>query len=151
MAHIATTDVQPWFETTKMAISSLDADRESQISSQVFGRLALVFPTEVLTWIDTNTTPQLVKSIISMLYAGWLYDTTYSENPDDNGYADRLRANAQTLIDGIVEGTTILTDVPSAPDVSAPEFFPTDASTAACPTDDNPSDGPMKFTMGKVF
>lgn len=151
MAHIATTDVQAWFELTKMTVSSVDAAREDQISSQVLSQIGNLYPDQVLTWIDTTTTPKLVKSIISMMYAGWMYDTQYSENPDDNTYADRLRAQAQNLIEGIMSGAIALLDVPTLPDETGALFFPNDVSSANCPTWDNPSDGPEAFRMGKVF
>ena len=150
-AHISLAEAQAWLESTKLTLSTLDDAIEVQISSQVLSRLAAAYPVDVLTWVSAATTPQLVRSIISMFYAGWCYDRQYSENPDDNSYADRLRAWAEQLLMGIIGGIIDIPEVPGLPTIGEPVFFPTDASSAACPTSTNPSDGGPKFLMGKVF
>jgi len=88
-----------------------------------------------------------------MMYAGWHYDVTYSENPEENSFADRLRATAQELIEGIISGAIDLVEVPGLPTISQPAFYPTDASSApdAFPTLADPSAGPASFSMGKIF
>jgi hypothetical protein len=150
-ARISLAEAQAWLEQTKLVLPLLDASMEAQISSQILGRLSVAYPVEVVTWTTEANTPQLVRSIISMFYAGWFYDRQYSENPEDNSYADRLRAWAEQLLMGLIEGTIDIPEVPGQPAIGEPVFFPTDASSAACPTSDNPSDGGPKFLMGKVF
>jgi hypothetical protein len=150
-ARISLAEAQTWLEQTKLTLSTLDAAMEAQISAQILSRLAAAYPTDVLTWTTETNTPPLVRSIISMFYAGWSYDRQYSENPEDNSYADRLRAWAEQLLTGILEGTIDIPEVPGLPTIGEPAFFPTDASSANEPTDDNPSDGGPKFLMGKVF
>lgn len=153
MAHITVAEAQAWLETTKLTLSSIDTSREAQIASQVIARVVSAYPEAAPTWTDTTTTPRLIRSIIAMMYTGWLYDTTYSENPEDNAYADRLRAAAETLIAGIVEGTIDIEEVPGLPTIGQPVFYPTDASSApdAKPTEADPSAGPALFSMGKIF
>jgi hypothetical protein len=150
-ARISLAEAQAWLEQTKLVLPSLDASMEAQISSQILGRLSAAYPAEVATWTTEANTPQLVRSIISMFYAGWFYDRQYSENPEDNSYADRLRAWAEQLLMGLLEGTIDIPEVPGQPAIGEPAFFPTDTSSANEPTDDNPSDGGPKFLMGKVF
>jgi hypothetical protein len=101
--------------------------------------------------VDANTTPKLVRKIIAMYYCGWAYDRQYSETSDSNDYADRLRAMADSLIEGLISGSIDLIEIPGMPPTSEPEFFPTDVSSANLPSMEFPSDGPPKFTMGKVF
>jgi hypothetical protein len=68
-----------------------------------------------------------------MQYAAWYYDKVYSQDDagGGNSYADRLRLRADTLVAGILDGTLdIGTDAtPLDTNVSAPDFFPNDASS----------------------
>lgn len=149
--HVALAEVQAWLEPTKLTLGSLDTNMEAQISAQILARVVSAYPLNVASWVDETTTPALIRSIISMYYAGWFYDKMYSENPEENSYADRLRASADMLIKGIIDGSIDIIEVPGLPTIGEPAFFPTDASSAACPTWENPSDGGPKFLMGKVF
>lgn len=153
MGHIGIAEVQAWLEPTKLTLTSIEASREAQIAAQVIARVVSVYPDAAPTWIDEATTPTLIRSVIAMMYAGWYYDTQYSENPEDNAYADRLRKAADDLIAGIIAGSIDIVEVPGPPPTSGPVFYPTDASSApdAYPTFDDPSAGPAAFSMGKVF
>jgi len=147
MSRIAVTDAQGWVEGTKLTISTLDTKLSDQIETEVLGRLS-AFPTS--TWIDTTSTPALVKVIIAKMYVAWLYDRQYSEDIEaGNNYADRLKQNAEMLMEGLIDGTIQL---PGVPDVAGtPAYYPTDASSAMDPTFDDPSLGPAAFSMGMIF
>lgn len=149
--HITLAEVQAWLERTKLTLTSLDDSMEAQVASKVLARVASAYPTQVSSWVDYLTTPTLLRSIMAMQYAGWFYDRQYSENPEDNSYADRLRAEAESLLVGIIDGTVDVPEVPGLPEITNPEFYPTDASSAARPTWEDPSLGPAKFSMGKIF
>jgi len=149
--HITLAEAQAWLETTKLSLPKLDDELEDQIATMVFGRLVIVYPDAVVTWVDAPSTPKLVRKIIAMYYAGWYYDRQYSETADSNDYADRLRKMADDLIEGLISGAIDIIEIPGMPPTSEPEFFPTDVSSANLPSDMFPSDGPPKFTMGKVF
>lgn len=153
MGHITVAEVQSWLEETKLTLTSISTEREAQIAAQVIARVVSAYPEAAPTWIDEATTPRLIRSIIAMMYAGWYYDTQYSENPDDNTYADRLRKAADDLIAGIIAGTIDITEVEGLPTIGQPVFYPTDASSApdAKPTLEDPSAGPPMFSIGKVF
>lgn len=153
MAHVTLLEVQAWLEGTKLTLSSLEAELEDEISQQVLSRLAMAYPNEYVAWTNETTTPKLVRSVIAMKYAGWYYDRQYSENPEDNSYADRLRTEAQNLLDGIVAGTIDILEVAGLPTIGEPLFYPTDVSSApdAVPSDTDPSAGPAAFSMGKIF
>jgi hypothetical protein len=150
-AHIAVTDANAWLEATKLSLSTIDAELESQVSLQIFARLAPVFNTA--SWADVNTTPKLVKSIVAMYYTAAIYDRAYSDDSDtSSNYAATLRGLADANIAGLLSGTLVLTEDPAAnSDSGKPVFFPNDLSSANAATVDNPSDGGPAFTMGSVF
>lgn len=151
MTHITLKEAQAWLETTKLSLSQLDADLESQVATMVIGKLVTIYPVDALTWVDATTTPSIVRKIISMYYCGWYYDRQYSETSDSNDYANRLRRMADDLLDGLIDGSIDIIEIPGMPPTSEPEFFPTDVSSANCPSVEFPSDGPPKFTMGQIF
>lgn len=149
MARIVLADAQGWVEPTKLTLSSLDSALLNQIEGEVLARLATVYDTS--TWLDDLTTPLVVKVIIAKTYAAWLYDRQYSENQTSgNDYAAMLRANAEMLITGLIDGTIDIPGV-SAIGSGVPSYYPNDASSLLEPTADDPSLGPAKFSMGKVF
>lgn len=149
MARITLADAQGWAENTKLPLPSLDVSLLGQIETEVLSRVGSA--TSTTTWIDELSTPSLIKVIIAKTYVAWIYDRAYSENQTDgNEYAAMLRANAELLIAGILDGTI---DIPGA-EVSgsgSPAYYPNDASSALEPTPDDPSLGPAKFSMGKMF
>lgn len=161
MAHIVVSDVQAWLENTKANLTQLDTALEIQISNQVLSELADTYndPTfGVPTWVDQNTTPELVKQCIAMLYAGWYYDRQFAEMVTTTGtsYGEILRAQAEILIAGIIDSSIILAEVePNMPAV-APVFYPSDISSTwdakrANTVPEDLSLGPARFGMGKVF
>lgn len=149
MARITPTDAQGWADSVKLDLSPLDAALVSQLETEIIARLSSVYDTS--TWLDDSTTPSLVKVIIAKTYVSWIYDRAYSENQNEgNDYAALLRLNAEMLITGLVEGTI---DIPGVTPIGSgtPGFYPNDASSAMEPTDEDPSLGPAKFSMGKRF
>jgi hypothetical protein len=85
-----------------------------------------------------------------MFYAGYYYLRTYSEDEDTSNYGMFLIRQAQTLLSGLIAGTIAITELPTS-DVGQPAFYPTDASSAQCPTREDPSLGGAKFSMGTIF
>jgi len=148
MSRISIREAQAWAEGTKLTISILDTDLLDHMEEEVVQQLASGF--DISTWTSETTTPKLVRTIISKLYVAWVYDRTYSEDIEQgNGYADRLKSNANNLLAGLLAGTI---ELPGVPDVSgSPVFYPTDASSALEPTRDDPSLGPAAFSMGMKF
>lgn len=151
MVHrITVEDAQAWLEETKGLLGSLNDDLCTQVETQVLSRIAVVY--DVSTWVDTDTTPSLVKNVIAMYYVSWFYDRQYSENQDSgNNWAARLAQMADGIITSIISGSVVLTDSSQTNDSSAPAFYPTDDSSLMCPTRDDPSLGPAKFSMGQVW
>lgn len=148
MPRINVDDVRAWVESTKLDPQALDLFLLQQLEEEVLAKLAIVYDTS--GWTNEGNTPKLVKVIIAKTYAGWFYDKLYSENQSEpNEYAQMLKDNAKMLIMGIVDRTV---EIPGATTSSAEaSFYPNDASSALEPTFDDPSLGPAKFSLGRVF
>ena len=150
MARITAQQAQAWFDKTKLTITQLDMDLLDLIETEVLGRLGAAYDTS--TWIDSATTPKLVKTAISKLYAAWYYNRVYSEDTGtENAYATKLENNAEMLISGIVSGTIELPEVDVDLTTGQAAFYPTDESSAMEATADDRSLGPGVFSMGTVF
>jgi hypothetical protein len=152
MARITLVDAQAWAENTKLPFSVLDTALLNQVEIQVIARLQScgIDAALIATWVDVSTTPDLVKSIISMMYVAWFYDRQYSEEQTEgNDYAAMLRNHAQMLLQGVCDGTI---EIPEAPTIGGkPAFFPTDESSAAQPTCLQPELGGPYFNMSRGF
>jgi hypothetical protein len=152
MARITLVDAQAWAENTKLPFSVLDAALLNQVEIQVIAQLQScgIDAALIATWLDTATTPELVKSIISMMYVAWYYDRQYSEEQTEgNDYAAMLRNHAQMLLQGVCDGSI---EIPGAPTIAGkPAFFPTDESSAQQPTCLNPELGGPYFNMSRGF
>jgi hypothetical protein len=147
--HIDPDDANAWAERTKLQVTQLEAPLLEQVEAQVLGRIASQF--DISTWVDPVTTPKMIKSIIAMLYVAWFYDKTYSEDQEQgNDYAALLRAQAESLLIGILDGSINVPEVPNQ-EPGEPAFYPTDDSSALQPTLADPSLGPAKFSMGSIF
>src|SRR5882724_2614755 len=148
MQRIRVEDAQAWSERTKLTITQLDADLATQIETRVLARLTVAYPDSVGTWVSSDTTPQIVKTVISMLYVAWFYDRQYSEEQQSlNDYAVLLRSEAETLILGIIDGSIVIPGV-LVPTIDSPAYYPTDASSALQPTSLDSSLGDAAFSMG---
>jgi hypothetical protein len=150
--HITLADAKAWTELTKVGanFTSIDADLESQVSSQIIARLSQRFST--VSWIDNTLTPLLVKTIIAMYYVSYVYDKTYSTDvPDLAAYAILLRQQAEFNLTGLLAGNIDLPEVPGDTDFNGPSFYPNDASSALEPTCEDSSLGPAKFSMGTTW
>lgn len=149
--HIALEDATAWADQVKLRLDDLDNDLEGQQADQVLAGVAQAYNTS--TWTDDSNTPALIKKIIAMMYVGWLYQRTYSEDSNINAYGLLLLSQAQNLINGIANGTIVLPDAPegSSSNVSLPEFYPTDTSSAMRPTFADPSLGGPAFSMGQIW
>lgn len=149
--HVTEEDVQAWLEPTKLSVTVIDIELEQQIVAEVFGALSSAYPDNVTAWTTAANTPVIVKKIVSMMIAGWMYLRAYSETDDGNPYGYRLIDAANTLLKSIIEGNIDIVEVPGVPTAGQPLFFPTDVSSSNNPTPENPSDGPPRFSMAQVF
>lgn len=151
VAHITADEANAWADKVKLNLGELDGELENAQAVQVLGRISQAYT--VSGWVDTTTTPSLIRKIIAMLYTGWYFQRTYSEDQDVSTYGVMLIGQAETLIDGIIDGSIGLVDALPGIDLggSVPVFYPSDESSALVPTIDDSSLGPAKFSMGKVW
>lgn len=132
MAHVTVTEVQAWLDPAKLPLAPNDPlPEEVNAGAMVLGRLANVY--DVTTWVNSTTTPTIVKTIISALVAGARYNKIYSEEEDaGNAYANKLERRAFELLDYIVNGDIAITDLPvTAVGSFYPLFYPTDSTGAS--------------------
>lgn len=149
MTRVTQREIQSWLELTKLNLAALNTDLLVQLEEEVLVQLSPIY--NVALWTDDATTPRIVRVIIAKMYASWYIDKVYSENQDEgNDYAARLLANANMLLAGLVSGLfEIPGTTPTNPGTAS--FYPTDASSALEPTLEDPSLGPARFSLGKVF
>lgn len=149
--HITVEEANAWADKVKLNFGNLDSELESAQAAQVLARVSQVYT--VTGWVDSTTTPSLIRKIIAMMYTGWYFQRTYSEDQDVSTYGVMLLRQAETLIDGVIDGSITLIDIDPIIDLqtSEPVFYPNDNSSALQPTQDDPSLGPPKFTMGTIW
>ena len=153
MAYVTKEEVNAWLEPTKLSVTTIEVELETQVANMIMGQLAGSF--DVAAWTNNTNTPKLIRTIIAMHYAAWMTDRAFSDSSDElNAYAQLLRSMADANIAGLIAGVLTYDDIlPSGDgsDISAPAFFPNDVSSAQAPTSMNPHDGPAVFQMGQVF
>lgn len=149
--HITVDEANAWADRFKLNFGELDSELENSQAVQVLARVSQAYT--VTSWVDSATTPSLVRKIIAMMYVGWYYQRTYSEDGEMNSYGVMLITAAENLLSGIVDGSLALVDAVVGTDLhsSEPGFYPTDASSALVPTTTDSSLGPAKFTMGTIW
>lgn len=110
MATITTELVNAWTDKDKLNITSIDVNGlEPQIVAQVLSKLSSKF--DVSYWQTTATTPKLVLSVMAMIYAGRTYQETYAtDGVDVDSYGTMLIADAESLLNSILDGTSTLSD-----------------------------------------
>lgn len=135
MGLVAVSDVQAWLDEKKLAIPANDPLVEEPIvRAMVLSQISTVFDTS--TWIDTASTPSLVKVIIGGLVAAKRYNKIYSETEDaGNRYANKIENQLNVLLQQIVDGTVVLTDIetgvtPAQHSGHNPKFWPMDTTGA---------------------
>jgi len=143
VARVNLTEVQAWGEATKMAgaLASISSEPNlsllNQVESIVLARIGTTYDT--VTWVDPASTPQTVRTIISMMFVSWVIDRQYSEDEDLNAFAARLSIQVELLLNGIISGEIELPGVPNTTGSGQPSFWPNDTT-----------EGPA-FSMGQVF
>jgi len=134
-------EAQQWLSKEKLKLDSIDAELAKSAREIIYGKLSVAFDTS--GWNNVTNTPSLIRSILSMWYAGKVYQRGYAEESVNDSYGDKLCEDAITLTVALVEGHLTLGDeVPLDQSRSRPGFYPTDASTRH---------EPRAFEMGQKF
>lgn len=156
MAYFLLSDVNQWLARSKYDARIIEPEVEKAVKDAGFGIVSLRYNTT--TWVDQATTPRLVWTALSMIYAAWWLQRQIGDDTEaeiGQTYPIRLEARGMAILNGIA---TELIDLPEAdPD---PElvgyktalFFPTDESTQLAEDDPcDPNGTPRVFSMGTRF
>jgi len=133
--HVTIEEVQAWLDENKLELPDNDPLPEEQhVVNHVFSSVAQIFDTS--TWVDADTTPDLLRTIISGLVAARRYNKVYSESDDaGNRYANKIENQLNVLLEQVVDGTITLIDVeggssPAQISANNPVYWPTDLTGA---------------------
>ena len=151
MVRIQTTEVQSWLSDGRIVVD--DSDLSEQIEEYVLSRVEGTYTTS--TWVDKDTTPDLVRQVIAALTAALILRKAYSDQDDQIPYADKLEAMGEARLSQINEGKLVLTigDVvvtsaqgDAAGTAAGPVFYPTETERL-----DSESPHRIAFEMGQEF
>lgn len=151
--HVTAEEIQQWIQDSRLLVGSVDPALESSAYSRVVSALAQRYTTA--TWTDSTTTPDLIRSVISMLIAAWMINRAHAETVGDvDAYGVHLESSAMVLLGGLADGSILIDDT-AVGDYSAgqPGFWPTDMATTIATEEGWDAEGaaPLMFTAGKVF
>jgi hypothetical protein len=133
MTRILLSDVQAWCEPTKLTVVSLDATLDTFIENYVIAKLEPGF--NASGWVDSTTTPEIVKQVMAMKYASVLYDRQYSEDDGTTSpWSARLDVWADDLIDGMLVGSVTVDGYVVTQGHADPVGYPTDSSSSPNPS-----------------
>lgn len=151
--HVSIAEVQQWIQDTRLSVGVVDPELEASAFSRVAGALALRYTTT--SWVNTATTPTLVRAIISMLIAAWTINRAHAETVDQvDAYGIHLESSALVLLGGLADGSILADDTAVSDSATGtPAFWPTDNATLVAKEEGWDADGaaPLMFTAGKVF
>lgn len=131
--------------------STMDAAPQMQSAERIIrARLSgFIDPAYQATWLDVNTTPEIIQEIAAKLTAALRYRERTSEDAVEvSAYAqtlyDEAMADLKAIVDGdldIVEAGLVLADTAA---MSQLHFYPNDSIEEGDPDD-------VKFRIGQVF
>lgn len=149
MANFSVQDARAWAESSKLPVTTIDADLSVAVTEVVFAMLRPPFTTSA--WTNEATTPKLIRTVLAMYYVAALHDKHYAQEEESSAYAVTLRQLADRNIAGLIAGNIEMDDYDSPTITSTPIFFPNDVSSATPADSDFPSNGGPAFTMGSIF
>jgi hypothetical protein len=138
MVYISEAEVQQWLEPSKLQVLVVDPELEASARDIVFTTVSRAYG--VTTWLDSASTPSLIRKVMSMLVASWMYHRAFANDSDrELAWAVKLESMAMLAMTGIVSGAFDLPEVEGLVGSSlGPTFWP-DSSTLP------------KFTMEDIF
>lgn len=153
--HVTADEVQNWLSEDRLQITVTDdIEEELHAARYVLSKLAPAYPVEVVNWIDSTSTPELVRTAISAKTAAAIYRKHYADQDDELEYANWLEQLCMNIVDGIVDGSLVLLDqtttIQDAAAVARSISFYPDDSTGS----DDATTGleeSRRFTIGEKF
>ena len=109
MAYIDVQLANAWTDKDRFNLTAIDVNLENQIASQVIERASQAFDTSL--WVNTGTTPTIIKSIIAMIYVGRSGQARTQDNINGvDNYWTKLVEDAMRLLDSVIRGELVLRD-----------------------------------------
>ena len=109
MAYIDVALANAWTDKDRFNLTAIDVNLENQIASQVIERASQAFDTSL--WVNTDTTPTIIKSIIAMIYVGRSGQARTQDNINGvDNYWTKLVEDAMRLLDSVIRGELVLRD-----------------------------------------
>jgi hypothetical protein len=137
-------DIQNFLGDDKIIVTDANSNKAGiEADRLIRGQLAGVFtPLTLSTWVDPETTPELIRGISGRLCAAFIYRATYSEEQEAvPEYAQVLYNEALMMLSDIKEGTLTVID---------PGFEPIDSSGSILSFWPDNTTSPA-FTMDQTF
>lgn len=151
--HVDVTEVQQWIQDDRLQVTDVDPVLESSAFSRTVSVLALRYDTS--TWTDATNTPDLIRSVVSMLMAAYIINRSHAEVTGDvDSYGVHLESSALELLGALADGSILVEDdVVSEYSTGQAAVWPTDAATTIAEEEGWDAEGaaPLMFTVGKVF
>jgi hypothetical protein len=108
---VSLTQINRFLPVNKLQLESgtnID-DLESYAISVVWAKLRTRY--NLTGWVDANSTPKLVQTILSLLIAGTVYNRQFAEETTEGvSYGQQRIEEAYALLEGLLEGVYDLGD-----------------------------------------
>jgi hypothetical protein len=147
---VSPAEVQQWLHISRIVVTGQEdgfAEQDETARALVYGALGARYDTA--QWTDSDHTPVLVRQVMSMLVAAWLYKKTFAESTStsSSNYGVRLQNDANSLLDQLLSREVLLIDAPDGSELTsgAIAFFPTDVQEF------DEMGNETKFGMGMIF
>ena len=122
MPRVTVQDVRTWFNDSTYDLKIDDFLPETAlVEEEIIGTLSARYDTS--SWTNTQNTPVLIKTIISMAIASWRYKILYTETTDQVIFARSLDNRVKKIIDNILNGSQVF-DGAIRPQIK--HFYPND-------------------------
>lgn len=127
--HITVGEVQAWFQGTRLTVTESEIQAfELVATTTVFSALSRKYTTT--SWLNQVSTPDIVRAIISMFVAAWVYQRSYSDNADLSSYGTWLEGKAYHLLEAAANGDLLIPGLVPDQDLgfNVTDFFPNEDS-----------------------
>ena len=132
------TDIQAWLQSDKITVDDANSGKQNLEATRIIkGQLVGFFePLVMESWVDPESTPEIIRGIAGRLTAALMHAVIYSEESDReiSAYSQWLYSEAMAMLAQIEAGTLVVVDEDGIPiDTTGSgllSFFPDDTAPA---------------------